>query len=487
MNAGQFFGYSIYIVGAFLFAISLIVSLGLMLHAGQAIRREPLAWIFVLILIPIAVEPLVSGRNLSGLGSAFEGEIEAYGSWQIVARVANALAFALASERIVRQVFSRQVDAISGWSLYMAFMIFVVVNGITNGLWGSVPQLSLQPISMIVVSLAIIMIAPRHSERLVRFAKSAILWVLVLSVLVAAVKPGIVLQRGYSDGYLPIRFWGLGTHANTLSPLIVCMLCCVWHQPFNKKWLTWLAWGLGSASLLLTQSKTAIAAATVVVAILAFYRYKYLLVTLGHSMASRTALRVFLGLVILASATILVLQLSLDLSKLYDKLLGTRFGGQIATFSSRDLIWKIAYEAWIANPWFGYGPLIFEPKFRLMIGLSQAFHAHNQFMQSLSAAGITGVLGLAAFAMLLGIYGWRAAPSSNGLSLALVSFIVMRSVTEVPLSIKGAINGEFLFLLVTLVVCVAHQPLVAYRAVKMVRSRIVPYHPARTLAPPPWQ
>ena len=93
-----------------------------------------------------------------------------------------------------------------------------------------------------------------------------------------------------------------------------------------------------------------------------------------------------------------------------------------------------------------------------MIGISMAYHAHNQFMQSLSAAGAIGVIGMVTFTLTLGIYAWRAAGASSGLSLALFSFVFLRGVTEVPYAIRGITNNEYFFLIVLFAVCIAYQP-----------------------------
>lgn len=460
MSSQAILGASIPIVITLLLAILTVIGFGLMLHVGRGIRKEPIGWMFVLFAIAIVVGPITSGRNLSGASIFYEADLEVYGEWIWIGRFANIGIFLLSVECLVRFIFSRNKPQVFGWPLFAAFVCYILTNNVVNGIWGTVPQLSYQSFTMIVAMLAVTIVASHSTRRLLWFAKVAVLGILLLSLATGVVNPAIVLQQGYTEGLMSIRYWGLATHPNTLSPLIVCMLCCLWVEPFQRVWINRVVWLFGLASLLLTQSKTAILACFVLFSILVFYRYRdgATLTPGKEAKSGNTFVRLLLIGSMVAIAALLVAQLAFDISRLAEASVSTRAGRRALTLSSRDLIWTFALAEWRANPWFGYGPLIFEPRYRMMIGIPQAFHAHNQFMQSLGAAGYVGVAGLFVFVATLGIYAWRAARFSGGLSLGLFAFIFLRSITEVPLSIRGTVNGEFFFLVVTIAICIAHQP-----------------------------
>ncbi len=458
MTAQEIIGSSIFIGIAFLFSIALVIGFGLMLHVGQGIRREPMPWIFLLFAAVIVAGPVSSGRNLAGLSIFFEADVETFVASLWINRVVNVLVLVFAAECFSRRLFSVAREPIAGWALFAAFVVFVVTNSVVNGIWGTVPSLSHLVFYTLAGTLTITLIAHKEISRIVWFAKLAVTGILLLSAVFAIVNPAVVIQKGYSGGFLPFRYWGLGAHANTLSPLIVCLFFCLWYQPFQRGWLNLSVWLLAIVSLLLTQSKTAIASAALVFGILLFYRYRAALSLANAAALRRGLLWAILGVGVFGILGILVIQLVFDFGKVFDALFSTRVGAQVATVSSRDQIWYFALREWRANIWFGYGPQIFEGAYRMMIGISQAYHAHNQFMQSLSSGGIVGAFGLLVLVTVMGFYAWRARISSSGISLAMFGFIVLRGIAEVPLALRGVANSEYFFFIVFYAICLAHQP-----------------------------
>ena len=44
--------------------------------------------------------------------------------------------------------------------------------------------------------------------------------------------PTLVIDKAYAGGIgIPIRYYGLATHANTLAPLAVVFMICLWRFP----------------------------------------------------------------------------------------------------------------------------------------------------------------------------------------------------------------------------------------------------------------
>ena len=92
----------------------------------------------------------------------------------------------------------------------------------------------------------------------------------------------------------------------------------------------------------------------------------------------------------------------------------------------------------------------------MQIGIGQAFHAHNQALHSLGAAG---ALGLAGLLMYFGVLTWaaiRSASASRGLSLALYVLVGVRAITEIPLTLRTASSAEFLIHLALFIACIAY-------------------------------
>jgi O-antigen ligase len=112
-------------------------------------------------------------------------------------------------------------------------------------------------------------------------------------------------------------------------------------------------------------------------------------------------------------------------------------GAQLASMTGRDQIWAIAYDEWQRNPLFGYGPTLWDASFRDSIGMPNATHAHNQFMDTLSRSGTVGAAALVLYALVLLFLSIRYARASGGLSLALFVALALRSISEVPLLLFG--------------------------------------------------
>ena len=130
-------------------------------------------------------------------------------------------------------------------------------------------------------------------------------------------------------------------------------------------------------------------------------------------------------------------------------------GAQLVSLTGRDKIWAIAYDEWLRNPVFGYGPLIWEADFRISIGMPNASHAHNQFMDTLSRSGTVGAVALLLYGWVLMVMSVRHATASRGLTLVLFVALAMRAVSEVPLSLFGYGAELFTHLLLLMTLAVA--------------------------------
>ena len=111
-----------------------------------------------------------------------------------------------------------------------------------------------------IIYFCIFLVAQSQPERCFRFARAALLFFFICSALAAVVIPSVVIQTGYVGGMLgfPFRYYGLATHANTMGPLALVFMICLWRFPFHSRWVNLFSWFLVTTSLVLTQSKTTI-------------------------------------------------------------------------------------------------------------------------------------------------------------------------------------------------------------------------------------
>ena len=106
----------------------------------------------------------------------------------------------------------------------------------------------------------------------------------------------------------------------------------------------------------------------------------------------------------------------------------------------RLILWSLAYDAFLARPFFGWGPLAFAAvteSARDAYGLSPLVHAHNLYLQSFADMGVIGVglyLGPFIVTLICGFIALRRAATQGlpadrqrlllGICLALVGFIL---------------------------------------------------------------
>ena len=84
----------------------------------------------------------------------------------------------------------------------------------------------------------------------------------------------------------------------------------------------------------------------------------------------------------------------------------------------------------------------------MSLGMNFAYHAHNQFLQSLAQSGYFGLAGLI---LLLLVFAWKSfeySTATKGVSVAILMITLIRCITEVPLRSGNMFSGEFILLLI---------------------------------------
>lgn len=471
---GQAFWISIYFGIALLVALALVFGIGVALHAGTRIQKEQLPLLFLAILVATMAPALTMGRVLTEGLATNEAELDQIASSYWVTRIITLGTLALCAERILRFIVRREWSRVHGWWLFWAFVVFDLSHQILNAIFGSHSAFDHKWLYPFLVYFCLFLVAQNQPERSIRFVRGSLLFFFSCSALAALVIPDAAIQSGYVDGLaiFPFRYYGLASHANTLGPLAIVFMICLWRFPFNSRWINLGSWFLVSTSLILSQSKTSIFIAIVILIFLALYRYRIRLVESGHG-RSNLFITVAAGLCMFLAVVGLGTWLGYD--ALFNAVnqfdLANR--GSLTSLTGRTEIWGHAWQEFLANPWFGYGPTIWSAEYRINVGLLAATSAHNQLLHSLSSAGLTGMAALIFYITILIIYALRAARKSGGISIALVGLMLLRSFTEAPFLVSGIMQQEFFVHLVAMVVCVGFQPeRQGVEKGKIVRSRV---------------
>jgi O-antigen ligase len=423
-----------------------VLVLSLFVDASSRLRGRVFPIVFVLIGMAIAVSSLLSGRNLShGDLIVSMGWVEpAATRWFL--RGTTLLVLSASVAAFVSYVLDRKSTRPGGAIVLAAFVVFFLTNSVLNAIFGTKPDFAHSAVYPLVVMAGAYSVREFDVERSVLYAKVTLLILLVISCIAAVAVPDIALQRPYK-GWIPgldVRLWGVGSNANSIGPLALLYLLTATHQPFKRRWIHWCGGALGVVVLVLAQSKTAFGAAVIALAVLYGYRMWARLGEAYNKGSTSVPLVGTATVLLVCACAALLAAIFVDPGLIVDRFLESRAGDQLLTLTGRNVLWAIALEEWSRNPLFGYGPSMWDPEYRRSIGLFFAFSAHNQFMQSLGAAGAMGLIGLLIYLCALAVYALRAANASRGLSLALLVVVLLRCLSEAPLSTNTLFNGDLL-------------------------------------------
>lgn len=446
----------------FLLALLVIGGMALLVHWGARREQGLLPYVFYPILLVYGLSNLLSGRDLSLTSGELAVQVVAKHALVVwLGRLTSLFILLVCAERILHRLLTWGRKAPLAGGLLLAFWVFFLSNTISPALFGRHFYLSHEFLYVIVLGWAALLITEEGELRTaLGAARNASLLLLFGSLLCLLIKPKLVMVSNYA-GLMPglhWRFVGLAGHSNTFGLLLVFFMLCLWCQPFQWRLLQLASWGAATLALVLAQSKTAWVAWILCALSLAYFGRREQLQRL-----LRDFRRPYLSLALLSGLLFGVAVLSLgfmfgDFESRVTRFFNTQQGVDLLSVSGRRQIWQIAVQEWERNPVFGYGLSIWDETFRRGIGMPFASHAHSQFYQSLSSAGLVGVAGLLGYTGALLYFVTRTAHASGGLSLALFILLACRALSEVPLAMKGLSPDLLTQLLLLIVLSVYYRP-----------------------------
>lgn len=439
MTLVEFIYGSVYIGIAILLALGIIVGFGVLLQAEQKFGSWSAPFVIPVVTIGICVSTLLSGRSLKYASldlSLQTAGVGAGGGWLLRLFTVTLLAMCMTA---VASHWFRRAEPLpkSARHLFIAFTVFFVCNSVLNSAFGTEPAFIHNLLYPIVIFSAAYVTSRSSLSAVVLFAKISLAAMMLLSLAAAVVLPDMAVQPNYK-GWIPglnSRLWGIGSNANSIGPLALVLLLLEYMQPYRRWWIRWPVVLMAGIVFVYAQSKTVYAAAAGLAFILLWYRMS--------RNGKGLDMRFVIGIVFLASGMLATLMV-LDVGRLWDRLLYTQAGTDIATLTGRWQIWTVAVTEWLRNPLFGYGPEIWGPEFRQRIGMQFAFSAHNQFMQSLSSAGTLGAASMVIYVLYLGRGAFANRRETNGVSVGLFALLMVRCMTEAPLTLLTMFNGDFI-------------------------------------------
>jgi exopolysaccharide production protein ExoQ len=422
-----------------LLALATVGCLALAMHWGHKRQHGLVPYIYYSTLATVAIATALATRNLSLPSDMLtEATSRAHPLAAWLSRFNSIFVLLACGERILYRLVHMNQVAPAPKLLTFGFWIFMLTNVVSPALFGRYPSFTHEYLYMALFGQCALLFSVYDAELTIKAIRNACLLFLLASAAMMAVKPTHVLDLAY-HGLIPLlpRYAGLSPHANTLGPMIVVCLLCLWHHPFERISLNRAAWALCLASLVLTQSKTSWVAFMVSSACIIFYRYRPVLKA-RFADPRRPALPALVIITIMIFAAVIGgILIFGDVGGTVARMSSTKAGAELASFTGRDEIWQIAMNEFYRSPIFGYGLTIWDQAFQLSIGIKGAVHAHSQFYHSASSAGTIGLLGLGIYALILLVLTLRTARASGGLSMAVFLILVIQGVSEVPLLMKG--------------------------------------------------
>lgn len=454
--------FSVYIILAFGLAIGAMAYLGIALTSISSRVDKFEKWLPVVLVLMagllMCASGLLNSRNLqyASLGAGFiNSEPSSIFLW--VSRLTSLALVAITIPYfIVKALKSLSYQSRISWPL-VTIVCFGLGSFLLPGFLGAVPYFDHRSLYPVIVMIAVYLAAEKNVNGTLIAVKWSILIFLIVSLAFIALDSSRVMAPGYR-GWIPglsSRFWGLAPHANAIGPMAALTIFLEILCPSRYKPVRLAVFACASAVLILAQSKTAIGASVIGLIVILYAR-----IGNRNSSAPRTGLYLHGGHLfllvsaIVATAAILLLANLGLLDKLFSRLDSMGITSSVQSISGRTVIWEAALREYSNNPLFGYGPTLWDDAYRRAIGLSYAFHAHNQILQTMAESGTIGLIALLAFLFLALSRAFQTYQITKGVSIAILVLIGFRVMTEVPLNPVGIGNGEMLSIVA--MICIWH-------------------------------
>lgn len=318
---------------------------------------------------------------------------------------------------------------------------------ILSNLIGAKPVFKENYLLMPLIFSALIFYLPADYDWALIQIKNVLLIIIYGSILSLLISPNWAAAP-YNTSWIPgvtTRLFGLTSHPNALGPIaILYLLISQLKHLKNKKWLEYFHQFAALFVLVYAQSKTAWVAGVVAFVVLFFYR------SYQSRFSGKYSWKIIIGVILL----FLGLSFFLVFYEKFLTFLGTN--PTITSLTGRTKVWEITWQTFLQNPWFGYGPNLWNLDFRLEHGAQFLFagQSHNQFIHVMAESGGIGFSFFVCYIIIL----LKTSISSNklyfGVPFAFVVFMIIRSITETPFR-SIALDNNF-FMHMTLFVVVAY-------------------------------
>lgn len=356
-----------------------------------------------------------------------------------VLRLSSLAIVGVAGIVIIMALIRRQKQA--GGRFMVWGLVAITISMLTSAFFSAKPDFIYQSFYSVLMMAALMYMPRIYPEQVAVQAKRVLAFLMIGSLVMAAVDPTHYVQTGYV-GVIPgfnFRLHGLAPHANSLAPLALLYLILAYWVKGKNPWHL-LGVGAATAVLVLAQSKTIWLTGLLMALVIVVSRVRS---QFGQELK---AARVGWGTIVTMGAF-----LSTGLAFLW-LFSGSAAGvlnalmadSEVSSLTGRTDIWRVTLDTWHRDPWFGYGPTLWDLEFRITHhGALAAWHAHNQFLQALGEAGVVGLAAILIYLGAFTYYAIRFSRQTGGVTLALLLLVLVRVITEVPIRFSVLLDATF--------------------------------------------
>lgn len=436
------------VIGAFL-AISVIFIALMGLKKAQSYPKGILVYYFYAALFTMAAATALTPRDFSVnelMTLTGENEVSVISIW--LTRFMSIFVGLASLERLVAFFNSNSLTA-SRFIFLTFFVLLWITTLLIPTLISNNSTLAIKDFYALAFGIAIIVSVSYTIDDVMIHARNALSLFLIASLIFIIISPYSALDINYTQGYIPglPRFFGLSPHAIVMGWLTALTLWLVIIKPFLNKKLNYIIIITGILILVLTQSKS-----NIVIFIIGSLPILYYM---GNQQQQSSYKSFFYSIIFLfLSITLFILTLFYinGIENTLKYFLSSDKVYNIMTLTGRDLIWEIALQEFFKNPLLGYGADLFSLSYRENIGMLNATNAHSQYIDTLARSGLVGFIGLVGFLSLLTIKSLKLAKQTKGLSVSLIFYFLLGSITDVPISLYSIGGTAFSFYLLLFLV-----------------------------------
>ncbi|MDR7305630.1 O-antigen ligase family protein [Rhodoferax saidenbachensis] len=392
------------------------------------------------LLMGNGVAVLLSTRNYLDTGELFSESTLSNPVAALAIKVASLFVMIAAVDQFVRFFKSNKKFYFSRVFLFLSFAAFWVCNIILPAYFS--PHRASMELSWtysLVLGCGLILISGVDGYKFIEHFRNATLSFCFVSLVLIFIKPSLVLQTNYAQGYIPglPRFAGLAPHAILMGMIASLALWCLFLQPFQSRKLTIAFSMIGMIALFLSQAKNIWISFFISMPILMYYRSDFSeWFKINHS-KGRFLYFVVLILGFFLGLGGLYLVVFGNLDRFLAGILRSEQGSQLLTFTGREQIWAVALSEWERSPLLGYGLPLFGPDHRNAVGMFFATSGHNQIIDNLGRSGLIGAIASVVHFLAVTILGYLFRHKTQGLSWVLALSLLVRMISEVPITLAS--------------------------------------------------